>query len=825
MKLKLLSAAIIASLQTAYVHATPSDLFFSEYVEGSSNNKALEIANLTEQPIQLNDYQIKMYFNGKNTASLTINLSGEVAAGETFVIAHEKATSEILSVADQTQGSGWFNGDDAIELVKSEQVVDSIGQIGFDPGSEWGIGDTSTQNNTLRRTLTLDSGDINSTDEFDPAAQWQGYTIDTFDGLGKLENSEEPQIGNCNDPAIFIHQIQGTQLATTMGGAAVEVEGIVIADFQNNNQLNGFFIQEELVDQDSDEKTSEGIFIYDSGFGVDVSTGDKVRVSGIVDEYGKLTQIKNIASISICESGLNFSSKIVSLPLAHTTDIEKYEGMSIKFEQTLTVSENYNLGRYGELLLSYGRLFNPTNQVSPGESANIMQAQNNLNRIVLDDGSSRQNPTLIPYPQPELSAYNTVRAGDTVQNIQGVLHEAFGAYRIQPTTQPIFQASNLRPDNSSIKDAPIKVASFNVLNYFNGDGLGGGFPTERGANTYVEFMRQQTKIVNALADMQADVIGLMEIENDGFGSESAIADLVNALSNATGKNYTFAQPIESQIGTDAIAVGLIYNTEKVVALGHAATLSSGVFSDKNRQPLLQTFREIESNGVFSVVVNHFKSKGSCPSNTQDSNADQNDGQGCWNEIRTQAAVTLVEWLQSNPTQAEDNDIMIIGDLNAYAMEDPITQIESLGFNNLLKQFVGEDNYSYVFYGQAGSLDHALSNSSLTSQVTDVTEWHINADEPKVLDYNLEYKTDEQVISLYSEQAYRASDHDPVIVGLYLKPSFDTNNDGKLNAKDIRLVAKNLFRSAAGNKRRYDFNQDGRISLIDLFMLLKKIKQS
>jgi len=163
-----------------------TELFFSEYVEGSSNNKALEIYNGTAAAIDLaaGGYNVQMFFNGSTSAGLTINLTGTVADSDVFVLAQSSANATILAQADQTNGAGWFNGDDAVVLRKGTDVIDVIGQIGFDPGTEWGTGLTSTADNTLRRKSNIITGDTNSTDAFDPSVEWDGFATDTFTGLG-----------------------------------------------------------------------------------------------------------------------------------------------------------------------------------------------------------------------------------------------------------------------------------------------------------------------------------------------------------------------------------------------------------------------------------------------------------------------------------------------------------------------------------------------------------------------------------------------------------------------------------------------------------------
>ncbi|MBN1313846.1 MAG: ExeM/NucH family extracellular endonuclease, partial [Anaerolineales bacterium] len=318
----------------------------------------------------------------------------------------------------------------------------------------------------------------------------------------------------------------------------------------------------------------------------------------------------------------------------------------------------------------------------------------------------------------------------------------------------------------------LKVASFNVLNYFNGDGQGGGFPTSRGARTLEEFNRQRTKIITAVLAIDANVIGLMEIENDGYDQYSAIQDLVNGLNAVAGAGtYAFIDPGVAVIGTDEIAVGMIYQPGSVTPVGAAAilddTFDPTYRDDYNRPALAQTFEENATGEMFTAVVNHLKSKGSACDAIGD--PDTGDGQGNCNLTRTHAMTVEISWLATDPTGSGDTDIIMLGDMNAYAMEDPIEAARDAGYTDLHQKYVGLEDYSYIFDGFSGYLDHALTNDSLTTQVTGATTWHINADEPTVLDYDMQHNPPE----LYSPDAYRASDHDPVIVGFDLKPTYKT----------------------------------------------------
>lgn len=780
------------------------DLIMSEYIEGSSYNKAIELYNDTGSNIDLTGYTLEFYFNGNTSPLRTIDLLGSVDSGDVFVIAQSQAASDILDQADQTDSStSWFNGDDAIVLKNNGTIIDSIGQVGFDPGSEWGNGDTSTKDNTLYRTSLI--ADIDPSDEFDPTVLWQGEAKNTFADIGNYGSTEPEQEPEEPSSFVKIHEIQGSGSDSPLNGQLVTVEAVVTAEMLEG--LNGFYIQEELADQDASALTSEGIFVYSPSLTTSLSVGDKVQVSGKVTEYYGLTEIKDVTSVVVIGSGLTVSPQSVSLPFASTDYMERYEGMLVTLPQTLTVTENYDLGRYGEFWLSSGgRLQVPTNVVAPGAAAIALQQANDLNRILVDDYSTQQNPDPVIYPAPQLDAFNTLRSGNEVASLTGVVTYGYDYYRILPTVAPVFNDENPRSLQPEEMGGTLKVASFNVLNFFNGDGQGGGFPTSRGADTFEEFERQQAKIVAAMLAMNADIIGLMEIENDGYGSNSAIASLVDALNNEVGSNrYAYVNPGVAQIGTDEIAVGLIYNQQTVALKGDAAILDSSVdgrFIDtKNRPVLAQSFEELSTEGVLTVAVNHLKSKGSSCDALGD--PDTGDGQGNCNLTRTDAATALVDWLATDPTSTGDSDHLIIGDLNAYAKEDPITAIQDAGYQDLIANEIA-DGYSYIYYGQSGYLDHALASGNLTSQVAGITQWHINADEPRVLDYNTEYKTANQILTYFEANAYRSSDHDPVIV------SFNLQSDAML-AETVfvsGLDAQNKIQSRTINRgsRSYTVNQ-------------------
>jgi len=763
-------ALVIASLSAP----ASADLIISEYIEGSSNNKAIELYNNSSSELTLDQYSLNLYVNGKTTIQSTLDLSGTLAANSTFVIVNSSSNDALKEKADLEHGIANFNGDDALVLMQGSSVVDSFGQRGEDPGSFWSEGGVQTQNKTLRRKDSITAGRTTPDAAFNPSEEWVQFEQDDFDGLGshagnggttpEPEPEPEPLVPLvCGAEKVLINAIQGDGSASPLVDTLVELEGVVTADLQGDDQLKGFFVSSLAADIDANPLSSEGVFVYYAD--TDVNVGDHVRVQGTVEEYFDATQIGSVSQVAICGTGQSVTATPISLPVESQADFEAFEGMLVSLDQTLVVTDNYTLGRYGEVELATERLYQGTQVALPGDAANAVETTNLTKKILLDDGSTTQNLDPTAYPSPGLSAENTLRTGDTVNSITGVLGYSFDIYRIHPTVAPQFIATNARENAPALnEEADLRIASFNVLNYFNGDGEGGGFPTSRGASSEEEFIRQEAKIVSAIAAIKADVVGLMEIENDGFGSTSAIASLVDALNDEdTVNEYAFVDFNVSQIGTDEITTALIYRSNKVEEVGNAVITTDYPFDFSNRAPIAQSFKSLSTDEVFTVSVAHLKSKGSCG---DDNNADLGDGQSCWNEIRTIAADAFTDWLDSKPTGVDDEDIILVGDMNSYALEDPILKFDEKGYKNVVAELDGDTlGYSYSFSGRAGSLDHAVATQSLLSKIVAATDWHINADEPIYLDYNVEFKTEGQQSSLYSESAYRASDHDPVIIDI------------------------------------------------------------
>mgnify|MGYP000855187282 CR=1 FL=1 len=555
-----------------------------------------------------------------------------------------------------------------------------------------------------------------------------------------------------------IPAIQGSGASSPLLGQTVTTGGVVTKAIPGY----GWFLQDDIGDGDA--ATSDALFVYAPALAAVV--GNRMRLTGVVAEFNGLTELTGVSAVSVLGSGNAMLPTNIVFPEMTEGDLERHEGMLVRINSELTVAQNYFQGRYGEVTLAAGgRLEKPTNRYLPGSAEALALAEDNARRrITLDDGSNLQNPNPIPY----IGTDNTLRAGDTVNGLTGVLYagavsDSLRDFKLHPTEAPAMVRANPRETQPQDVGGNVKVASFNVLNYFStlDQAAAQCFPSLtrsdcRGADSVAEFERQRAKIVAALIALDADVVGLMEIENNDNG---AVDNLVQALNSSLGGNVYASVPMPvGGTGSDAIRVAMIYKSDRVNLAGAAVSDTDTVH---HRPPLAQSF-DAANGERFSVIVNHFKSKGSCPANPGDINADQGDGQGCWNPLRVQQAQALRAFIADLQAASGDMDVLVIGDLNAYGKEDPVTDFTDNGFVDQIARF-NPFGYSYVFDGESGYLDQALASASLSSQITGALEWHINADEPSVIDYNTEFKTQD----LYSATPYRSSDHDPVLVGLNL----------------------------------------------------------
>jgi hypothetical protein len=746
----------------------------------------VEIKNVGDTAADLDGVTLELVNGSGTTIYQTIILPVvSLAAGDYYVVCGNAANVANCDLDVSPDTNLVQNGaPDAVGLRFNGDLLDAVSYEGdtgapYTEGSGTGlIDDGVAVNQSISRCEDGVDTDQNNVD-FVLADSTPGAENDCGGG---------GEIGACGDPATFIHTIQGNGLSSPLIGQSAVIEGVVVGDFQAgdgdpfNTDLGGFYVQEEDGEADADPASSEGIFVFAPSV-IDVAVGDKVRVGGEVAEFFDMTEIADVFGLALCSSGNGVALTELTLPVDSLDDLEPFEGMYVTFPQDLVIAEYFNFDRFNEIVLAEpsidGRVFQPTAVYEPGSpEAAALADLITRSRITLDDGRSEQNPNPVYHPDGNVfDLSNLFRGGDVVQNATGVLDYRFGLYRIQPTEGADHIVQNPRPAAPENVGGNLTVASFNVLNYFLSIDTGvfncgpAGNQECRGADTEEEFERQRAKILSALSTINADIFGLIEMENT-TGVEP-LQDIVDGLNAMLGAG-TYAFIDTGTIGTDAIRVGIIYKPATVTPVGGFETLDSlddpRFIDTRNRPSLAQTFQDNGGN-VFTVTVNHLKSKGSDCGGPPDDDPQQ----GNCNGTRTLAAQALVDWLATDPTGSGDPDFLIMGDLNAYDKEDPIDAIRAgaddvLGtgddYSDMIFEFQGEFAYSFVFDGQLGYLDHALAIQSLASQVTGVTEWHINADEPDLLDYDMTFKQDAQD-ALFEPNAYRSADHDPVIAGLDL----------------------------------------------------------
>ena len=602
------------------------------------------------------------------------------------------------------------------------------------------------------------------------------------DGSGAASSDNRP----ANPSETTIAMIQGDGNSSPLVGQTVSVAGIVSGDFQDNDtatrdNLGGFYLQSETPDDNP--ATSEGVFVYDGANpSTDVTAGDRVQVTGTVNEHFGETQLA-ASAVRVLGAG-SVQALDINLPVDATrsnsdgdeiADLERFEGMLLRFPQKLTVANLRFLERFGEVGLAAGDRPQQFSNANPPDAADYAAHKRQLARrsIVLDDGQRQSPPSQLRHLFSGSEGGSSIRAGDTVTGLSGNLRYSRGSgasgnetWRLMPVEDVSFTPSNPRT-SAPQRSGGLRVASLNVLNYFanidDGSSICGPRDTERcrGADSTAEIARQTEKLVTVLRLLDADIVGLIELEND---NDESVAMLVGAL-NARLGNEAYQYIDTGSIGDDVIKTALIYRPSAVQPRGDFAVLDRSVdrrFDDSRHRPALAQTFDVGAARL-TISVNHFKSKGSdCAA---DGDPNRNDGQGNCNMTRVDGALALADWLQSDPTASGDDDVLIIGDLNTYLREDPLTELGNSGFTNLLSA----DTYSYTFLfdAQIGALDHALASASLRPQVAAVSVWHISADEPPLFDYNLENDRDPRLFD--GDSPFRASDHDPVVI------DFDLDN--------------------------------------------------
>ncbi|QMV16378.1 ExeM/NucH family extracellular endonuclease [Vibrio spartinae] len=824
-----------------------ADILLSQYVEGSGYNKAIEIANTGDEARTLDGYTLAKSTNGNGEWRNKLPLDGRnIPAHGVLVIANSQAGSDILAVSQETNTTVLnFNGNDPVALLRNGSVHDMIGTMG---GSYFAKDVTLVrQSNHLTPSPTY------------VESQWTNAEKDNIDGLGAIDSPVSTF--TCEGESfISIQQIQGEgSRSPLLSGSSnttdqqYTVRGVVSA--VTTGLTKGFYLQ--ALENDYNSNTSEGLFIYTGQSAAALKPGDVVCAKGQVKEYYDLTEL-SADNQQWVKQGEQQPPQATDIVFAagddnFTQTLERYEGMLVNLPATLdmrvtrTFSFDYD-ARRNNMVLAQGRLNVQPNQnfAAGSQQAKQQSLENAQHRLFIESDQVADDGEIPYYPQfgrsdidQDGSTEDYIRINDTLSGAQGVLTYSYGEYRLVMTntlTQDNFVHNSPRRASPQLKDGgDLRIATFNVLNYFNSPFGGDANPygSNRGAKSAGEFEIQQEKIVRAILQLDADIVGLMEIENNGFGDGGAIHQLVEQLNQQIDKpenRYHYVAidsnqdgTIDSQdtVGTDAITTGLIYRNQHVSLttprIIHMPSQQAPAVYDKDgnmiedgknyqRDTLAPTFKVSHSKGLeqaLTIAVNHFKSKGSTC--WEDVAAIENGGQGqqdpdfqgsCEN-FRVAAAVALGDALKTIGGHQ-----IILGDLNAYGKEDPLLVLtdytpEKYGktihaarntFINGKPQFgdqgadithgygyisavslIHPDNWSYSYNDEVGSLDHILISPSLKMHVIDATDWHINAAESSLFDYNNKYKGD---LPKYRDQ-YRASDHDPAVLELKMGGSINS----------------------------------------------------
>jgi predicted extracellular nuclease len=807
------------SISTALSFGASADIMITEYVEGSGYNKAIEIGNTGDTSVDITGYKLVRYTNGDISKPNELALGGILAANEVQVLVGSNTGlhQELKDLADVVSSTINHNGDDPYELFDADgNLLDQVGEFG---DVNYGK-DKTLQRAVLTPSLTYD------------ATKFSVHAKDSWADLGHLAEAGEP--GEPEPPVEAtpetIMGLQGNSWSSPFTDPANAkylsdetfiVDGIVTAiqtGSLGNDLPTGFFMQDETGD--ANPNTSDGIFV--TGKITGLAVGDEVTVTGKVNEDYGWTKIQPSA---VDVTGTGSITAIPIMPLESDEDfdftLERHEGMLVQFakDSDMRVTRTYGFDygpRRNNMVLSHGAPNLHPNQANPpvvhdGVIDTPAEAQADSNkdkRIVVE--SIRQAPDGAPLWYPTFgddngtgATNNYIRIGDVVDGLEGVVGYSYSDFRVYVTTEATtdtFIHENDRVDTPPLSGEGLRIGTFNVLNYFNSPFGGDQNPTNtnRGAKNAADFARQGDKIAAAIIAMNADIVGLMEIENNGFGADSAVAHLVDKLNERLAEENQYAYVTGNQndtfVGSDAIANQVIYKPAKVtldtyrvikMPEQHAGQTGNENGDNYQRDAITPTFNVTGTDEKVTVSVNHFKSKGStCWEDVAQQGGKDPDLQGSCENLRVSAA----QHLGSELAKIEGNKL-ILGDLNSYASEDPILLLTALpddhpvmparmtfidgtpmdgehpaaittsfGFKNVIKDKYPL-SYGYSYNDTLGTLDYILVDADTAAKVVDAVQWNINAVESTMFEYSTQYSGELEKFN----DMYRASDHDPAIV--------------------------------------------------------------
>jgi 5'-nucleotidase len=809
-----LAGAVLTAPQASASPAGDNVVINEVYVNGGSAgatylNKFVELYNPTDHAISVNGWSVQ-YRSAAGTAAFSgVTPLGDhhlEPGGTLLVSGNSNAANGAALPTPDVAGTTSFSGSTGtIALSKSTTALSGqpsavladanvVDLIGYGTSNTYetavkgsGTGVTSSLNRAAHGADTN-----NNSADFSAAGPTPVACGDTCDGDGA---PAEPPVEKT------IAEIQGDGATSPLAGKDVITTGVVTAVYKTGG-FSGAYLQTDgtgsRIDLD-DHTASDGVFVFSSAFAAGVDRGDLVTVTGEVSEFNGLTELSTTTGgwqvLAGPAAGVEPAS--VRFPLS-ATQRESLEGMLLQPRGRFTITNNYTTNQYAEIGLTDGDepLPTPTNVVRPGAPAAALQAENDARLVTLDDGSSLNflSAANQGIPLPWLTADNEVRVGAPVRfDDPVVLDYRNSAWKLQPTQQltaggnePV-EIGRTRVAAPKRVGGDVKIGTFNVLNYFATTAAdwvasGGSCTTykdrqgnpitantcsgngPRGAADDANLARQQAKIVSAINALDAGVVSLEEIENSASlglaDRDSALRTLVGALNAAAGRTtWAFVpSPADVPEGEDVIRTAFIYQPSVVQTVGPSRILIGAPAFDNAREPLAQAFRPVgaQSSSTFAVIVNHFKSKGS---GTLPQDDDQGDGQGASNYSRALQAHALVAFADEFKKSVGTNTVFLTGDFNSYNEEDPVKIIEDAGYVNVPRELT--DKETYQFDGQVGSLDHVFASKVGFAKVTGADIWNINAYESLAREYS---RYNYNVTDFYRPDPYRASDHDPEIVG-------------------------------------------------------------
>ncbi|MFL6679287.1 MAG: ExeM/NucH family extracellular endonuclease, partial [Burkholderiaceae bacterium] len=704
------SATALLAAIAAPTFASTSGVVISQVYGGNGNAFAsdyVELFNAGAGAVAIDGWSIQ-YGSATGTGNFASNgvtaLAGTLQPGQHYLVQLATTTGTALPAADATGSTNLSGSAGKVVLANvstglacngsstpcsAAQLAQIVDLVGYGASANYAEGSPAPAPSSTSAIFRTNGGctdaNNNATDFATGTPAPRNSLVAPAPCSGTAPPPPPPPVA----PPAAIFQIQGSGATSPYAGQAVTTTGVVT---KVNN--NGFFLQ-DLVG-DGNPATSDGIFAF-TGSTPTVGVGQMLQVTATVQEFNvgaatnpdtaahTVTELGSIGNVTVTGSGYTIAPVQLPFPLATQDAMEHYEGMLVTISGPLTVQQNYFLGRFGELTLGAGgRLWTPTNVYRPGAQAQALEADNIRRTILLDDGSSLQNPNPTPYLAPD----NTVRAGDTAASVTGVVDYGLttsantdaGAYKIHPTQAVTFTRANPRTTMADDVGGNLRVGSANVENFFTtlDDGSNKCPPSNtandcRGANNAAEFTRQRTKVVEELVGLNADAVALMELQNNGA---TAIQNLVDALNARLGAAVYARVPFApTGGGTDAIQVGMIYKPSRLSLVGAARSDTAAI---NNRAPMAQTFAALNGE-KFTLIANHLKSKGCSDFAAGPGDADSGDLQGCFNARRVQQVDELRSFVAQVQSSSGVADTLLLGDFNAYAKEDPIADLTGNGF--------------------------------------------------------------------------------------------------------------------------------------------------